>query len=640
MGMKKVKRLVALLFLLIAASSMFASGSDIVVLMDASGTILPWFEQVNNRILPDITEKFVRQGDTFHLISFNSRVNLEIVQPVHDEQDVSRIVSRFMLLYPLGQNSDFLSGLQYTWQYVSSLPQRNEKTVVIISDGIFNPPAKSRYAGYSTTEVQSEINSLARKIRGAGWNVYYIKLPFPDKAVIRNLDDSILCDTSTGEGEHIEYYEVSSEFTSSLNIKQSVVTGEDVPVDFVDTVFSLPEVIFPQDLGKTGHFFTLPLKISNNYDSTVNMELTGVLFDSVNILDKTAFLTLKPGKSGTLKARIQLPETMPLGTHTVPLTLQFANKLRTSPQSSYVTLTLQSFSLTQMFHQGGPVAYGLFLVVITLIIVLLVFFFIVHRTSRPGAAAIRAAAHSDDSDADVPTYASGENRDKTIAYASGENRDKTIAYASGENRDKTIAYASGENRDKTIAYVSGENRDKTIDYADNKPDANATLAAQVSELEKAKRERYSILSGAVQRNEANIQRKKGANSNDTIQIRENKNIMLELFVKNQNTAIGRRNVHMMRAGNRLSIGGNNSGFLVFLVQFPSKIAEVRFDGTECTLAILKPEFFPYEDSVIIENCIHREFTIVSDHGYEVSFSLREFDDPVVRLNRLLTSIQY
>ena len=62
-----------------------AAGADIVVLMDASGTILPWFDQINGRILTDITKKFVRTGDTFHLISFNSRSNLEIVQPVLGE---------------------------------------------------------------------------------------------------------------------------------------------------------------------------------------------------------------------------------------------------------------------------------------------------------------------------------------------------------------------------------------------------------------------------------------------------------------------------------------------------------------------------------------------------------------------------
>ena len=620
MRMRNVKRFIAVIVLLCASCVLFASGADIVVLMDASGTILPWFDQVNSRILPDITRKFVRQGDTFHLISFNSRVNLEIVQPVQNEQDVSRVVSRFMLLYPLGQNSDFLSGLNYTHQYVSSLPERENKIVIIISDGIFNPPENSRYAGMSPADAQTELSSLARRIRSAGWEVYYIKLPFPENAVIRSLDDTILADTSAGhpDGETREYLDVSSEFTEQMDIRPSEFIGEDVPVDFVDSVFSLPEVEFPQDIGKKGHYFVLPLKVTNVSDQTVHLELTGVVHDSINVLDSTEFLRLKPGKKGTLRAHIQLPETLPLGKQSVPLSLRFSGNVRTVPQSAYVTLELVSFSIRQSLHRGGPVAYALILVLFAVLIVALVLFLIARRTSGPAAAALRTAGTRD-----------GESSGMENA-----------AFASGENRDKNIAYTTGENRDKNLAYTTGENRDKNISFELEHDNSTATLAAQASELEKARRERYSILSGAAPVHAARLEHRQGARAGEAIAVREDRSIMLNLFVTNQNTAIGRRNVHRMKAGSRLSLGGGASAFLVFLVHFPSRIAEVRFDGVQCTLAILKPEFFPYEEEVIIENCIDREFTLVSDHGYEVSFTLREFEDPVERLNRLLTSIHY
>lgn len=55
-GMKKVKGLLALVFLTSALFRMSANNADIIVLMDASGTIFPWFDQINNTILVDITE--------------------------------------------------------------------------------------------------------------------------------------------------------------------------------------------------------------------------------------------------------------------------------------------------------------------------------------------------------------------------------------------------------------------------------------------------------------------------------------------------------------------------------------------------------------------------------------------------------
>jgi len=420
------------------------------------------------------------------------------------------------------------------------------------------------------------------------------------------------------------------------------------------TVFSLPEVEFPQDIGKKGHYFVLPLKVTNVSDHPINLELTGVVFNSINVLDNTEFLKLKPGKKGTFRAHIQLPDTLPLGKQSIPLSLRFSGNVRTVPQSAYVTLELVPFSLRQSLHRGGPVAYALILIFLAILIVAIVLFLIARRTASPGATAIRSAgteevdtagmagvafASGENRDKNL-AYTSGENRDKNLAYTSGENRDKNLAYTSGENRDKNLAYTSGENRDKNLAYTSGENRDKNITFTTEQTHSTATLAAQASELEKTRRERLSILSGAVPVHAALQNHRQGAKAGEAITVRENRSIMLNLFVHNQNTAIGRRNVHRMRAGSRLSLGGSTSSFLVFLVRFPPRIAEVRFDGVQCTLAILKPEFFPYEEEVIIEDCIDREFTLVSDHGYEVQFTLREFEDPVERLNRLLTSIHY
>ena len=116
--------------------------------------------------------------------------------------------------------------------------------------------------------------------------------------------------------------------------------------------------------------------------------------------------------------------------------------------------------------------------------------------------------------------------------------------------------------------------------------------------------------------------------------------MLQLDVLNQTKAIGKRNIHIVKAGNRLSIGGGkDSPFEIFLVKFPKRIAEVRFNGENCDLAILKPEFFPYEETNIVKDCIGREFHIVSSKNYPVTFKLIEYEDPVKKLNALLTSIK-
>ncbi|EMB47325.1 vWA domain-containing protein, partial [Treponema denticola] len=176
------------LFMPIFAQNNVKTNAEIVILMDTSGTILPYYEDINNRVLSEINDKFVRKGDTVHVLSFNADARYEMSQKINSEKDMSRVVSRFLLLYQLGKSSDFLTGLQYARQYGSNLPDTKEKILIIISDGIFNPPESSPYKNYTDDQIKNEIGLLAGSIRKKGWKVYYVKLPYPADAVIRGLD--------------------------------------------------------------------------------------------------------------------------------------------------------------------------------------------------------------------------------------------------------------------------------------------------------------------------------------------------------------------------------------------------------------------------------------------------------------------
>lgn len=711
-----------------ALSSIFADGADIVVLMDSSGTILPWFDEINSRILVDITKKFVREGDTFHLVSFNSRVNLEIAQPVETEADLSKIVSRFMLLYPLGQNSDFLSGLQYILQYVSSLDPQRQKIVIIISDGIFNPPTSSRYAAYTPDQVRSELSDVARRIRGSGWSVYYIKLPFPQNAEIRTLDGNLLASTATAGNEKDssgktaesntnakaeaaagknnaqgasktdtaagkdssahQYYDVSTEFTSDLDIKASPLPEKDVPITFVDQVFAMPQVTFPTDLGKRGRFFILPLKVTNDSNSSVNMELSGVYTgNDVNILAENSFLNLSSHSSGTLRAQINLPNTTPKGPQDISMRLQFSDNLRVLPQSATVHLTVTGFSLGQVFRTGSSVLFAVIIIVIAILLVLFLILFVMRKTSKPASDAIRtananAAARGDMQGASRETTAVIGSAHSSTAPMRGPTGSATVA-AAGKTKVSSMAdgsavlntaaaQAKSSSGAKGVsaqaamaskveassvlaeaansAQASGRQRVElhsekkeypTQTAAAARPDVSGSMTALTAQQAEDKSERLSVLANAaIKRVPKAQENRKGANANEQIEIRGTSRIMVELDVRNQNPNVGKRNVHMLKAGSRLSVGGGQSSFLVFLVKFPARIAELRFDGATCSLAILKPEYFPNESENLITDCIGKSFTILSDHGYEVTFGFKVYEDPVAKLNRLLTSIKY
>jgi hypothetical protein len=114
--------------------------------------------------------------------------------------------------------------------------------------------------------------------------------------------------------------------------------------------------------------------------------------------------------------------------------------------------------------------------------------------------------------------------------------------------------------------------------------------------------------------------------------------MLSLFVEDQNTAIGRRNVHTLKTGSKFTVGGGNSDFLIFLVPIPPQIGELRFDGTNCMFVPLKSKYFPDIGSQQVPECIGKTIRVLSDKNYELFFHFERYKDPLIALNQLLHSI--
>ena len=78
--------------------------------------------------------------------------------------------------------------------------------------------------------------------------------------------------------------------------------------------------------------------------------------------------------------------------------------------------------------------------------------------------------------------------------------------------------------------------------------------------------------------------------------------------------------------------------LIFFVKVPSNIAEIRYDGHTCSLALLKPEYFPEAETNIIENCLNVPVKIRSEHGYLSTIMFTEYQSQTEKLNNLLLSV--
>jgi len=115
--------------------------------------------------------------------------------------------------------------------------------------------------------------------------------------------------------------------------------------------------------------------------------------------------------------------------------------------------------------------------------------------------------------------------------------------------------------------------------------------------------------------------------------------LINLFVEDQSTHIGKRNVHSLKPGYSLTVGGGNSDFLIFLVPLPSAIGEIRRDGDRrCTFIPRKPKYFPDLGSSELGDCIGKTVRVVSDKEYELRFRFEQYEDPLNTLNKVLNSL--
>ena len=811
-------------FLLMAASlnghTVRSENTDVIVLMDTSGTVLPYHEVINERVLQSIISKFIRIGDSFHLLSFNAEARYEMSQKIGTEADLSRVVSRFMLLYQLGQSADFLSGIHFAQQYMEELPSPQPKILIVISDGIFNPPESSPYRGYTGEQIKTALAASAASIRSKGWKVYYVKLPFPSDAVIKDLDgtfyagkldsagnidrsgvsadgasasanssqqtagtaanhtadggntntSTVHSTTTTGNGtasnrngntagtvftentqknsatggrdtEHIEqsggapnqttvsappanadgglkttntgaqnkksgtagsnalaatdgtaagtagfdenqnrgltadtdaahtdeaptnttgadtananssigntneaadqpvqhgikeYTDISQAFTENLGIETTNVP-EEGSIVFNDAVLPLPDIILPEHIETSSRQFELPVRIVNTAAEQINITLQSIVVETDGKTYRQEMSNLSaqllPQTETGITARIRLPKSMySQGEQRSTIRLDLVQKDKHFSQAATVLITIKP-SFFQSFITGS--ARWIVLAGSAILLLLILIPFIRSRVQEPAPYAARKLG-------------------QTTGTAGGQQ--------SGIRQCGTAQQVDFQKEERTA--ITGTDKRYYPEQQTNKTDPRESLnsfssqtaaAAAVTQKETASQMNY--LAQEHSRNmegrfallnstETRLSRRPNFSQNyyGHISTKPSQSGMTELFVYNQTTSIGKRNIHVMKPGSRMSIGGSkNDSFLIFLVPFPANLAQIHYDGGEYRLSILKPEYFPYETSNTIYNCIGRDITVVSKKGYHVTFTFRGYEDPMIKLNTILTSISY
>jgi len=688
--------IIAVLALAMAAAAAAQDRVDLVVLLDSSQSMFPYYNQVVDYVLSETVREYMRFGDAFHLIGFSDSTQVEIAQVLRTEQDLKSVIARLYLLYPLGRNTDLVTAIKNVYQYVADLPEGSAKHIILITDGMHSPAPGTQYAELDVAGVRSEIDRSAARIRERGWTMRIVRVPFNGAAGLAasgsagsSPDGSTIAGTAGGRtGEALPSAPGSGDYLSDV---AAAVGAEVLTFDpenassTVENSIDLPRVSFPADLGVKDYAFTLPMDVENRSSRPLSLELTGLLLqDGSDILRAKEIAEIQPGKSTRLNLRVMLPEALPEGKASLSLEPRFADGLRVSPARTSVSVSVNRSPLSAFFRNSARVALFFVILGIACVAAFVIAAYIrrIHRKAEEPIvdALLDSAAPRHDRDAarslqeaaargqHVSPYAAsgasavadripaatatpnapdaGRDRAAILAAAAGGARHVIAGATAGATGTAGVISGTGDaSRDRASILASASRSQRhaiapetaaAVGQIGSEPSGSAALLASWKSPD-ASRRRLPMVS------EVEAARTIGASSARAPVHYEGRveragSARLVLRVAGQNQNIGKRNIRPMHSGGRASVGGGSSDFLVFLLPVPRAVAWLYYDGVDATLVPSRPEFFPDYDGAV-SDCIGKDIRMVTARGKELIIRFDRYAAPIDRINKILHCIE-
>ena len=497
------------------------SSIDLILLLDTSQGMSSSYENINEYLTGSFLSEFLRVGDTFHFISFSDDQKLEIARRINGIGDVEAIIGRMLLQYPIETGSSIESVLSYAERYVTTLPARPKK-IVLISLG-------SAYRDDSVPDAVETVNASRARLFNRDTTVDFVQV-IP--------------------GQPLMYLPLSGRPALVRTAPSPAQSSQISPAQ--QTVQTTPAPVQTQ---------TAPAQTQTTQPSAQTQVTQTPPAQTTQPSAQTQVTQTPPAQTTQPSAQTQITQTPPAQTQTTPTqttqtqqTQPSTSAAQTTPSASART-TAQTSAQRQSESWFSSLPFVIALIILALLILGLIIFFASRRL--------------------------GKNPSKAITSASSKTAQKDKTTDSSKDLEK---YKSSQNR-RTTPY------DNVVDK--NKP----------------------------------------------VEINPDGPLLLNLFVEDQNTAIGKRNIHSLKSGYSLSIGGGKrDDFLIFLVPMPSHIGEIKRNGSQLTFIPQKPKYFPDIGSNEVNDCINKTIRIISDKNYEMRFRFQMHEDPLIALNRMLNSL--
>ena len=578
------------------------SPKDLVVLLDTSASMSNNFRETNDYLTGPFLREYLRIGDTFHLISFADTPRLEMSRRIEGVGDLESIIARILLIYPLEPSSNIAAALEFGERYMSSLPQNRSKSMVLVSDN-------------NTQAVQGVFNTASARLSGQGNELRFIRVPVTTE-VPRAAQSPAAPPSVPAAGTTPSQPAPSQPATTAPGAAASgpATTASVPPASTAPTATpsasTTPGTVPVQpSTGMPGQpaAGTTPSQPAPTQPATTTPGTA-----------PTSPATTAPGAAGApTPPASTLPGSAP-STATPPAATTPGSTAPVQPSTGTPSQTAAGSTPSQPpgTDSAAPSQTA------------------TPQTATPPAATSPATAQGG-------TGAPGQT---TPPLTTQRPRDPAPSIFSGFISDDLPLYLIiilvilallllG-----LIIFLLSRRlvRSPNRSMARAATPQGQSASDQLNSYAQARNNQARLAMEQAQQ-----KRKILPNDSEVVYAQprgDGQPIMLNLFVEDQNTAIGRRNIHHAKSGARYSIGGGKSDFLIFLVPFPPRIADVYYDGKNVTLIPRHAKYFPDIGSQQVPACIGKTIRVLSDRNYEIFIRMELYEDPLVSLNKLLNSI--
>ena len=636
------RKFFATLFLITAALA-WSAPQDFIAVMDMSNNMFDSYSQVVKSYFPEVVKDHLKARDVFHLITFAGNPELQLSQRVDTKEDVETILRRMFLLQPLSRHVDTVLALRFVYQYALSLPEYQNKTIVVFLSGYYKPEAASKL---TKSQAQAEIASLVQQIKNKGWNLRFI-----------------MVGPQSGEKGASKTGEVQLNFDKIAKLSDVPVFTYSSKQGFSNETLGTPRLSYPADLGTISQNFTFHFQAENPSNSSLLLHLKQILYKDERLLTSDASISLAPHevKSIDVQARFSQPPTQ--GPQVASFHLVFDDPLRAYPQQAIIHFVYKPS------WDGWLAPLGIILGILALAGILFLLFQLIRRGYEHGKALADQHVDSAKSSVGAPKDSAFPSQQvvQTLPEAfSAKKKPADSADLKKKSSEATLPLSrltseelrKSPEETKTQAQEAPQKSlwSKETRKAENFGEFQTPSKKSFSEplVKQKETARYDDFKGAKKTQDFSAFLKK---SEHEVQ----PNILTSLPLPNltspdltvaeqgekkdysmlvwtpdfvfQNTRKP-ANLFRFRPGDKKTVGGSKAHYKILLAPVREEIAEVFYDGENLSFRPLKTAYFPTITSVL-SPCTGQDILVLADPEKTVYLRFFQHVSKTEEINKIL-----